>query len=194
MNNPAAPSDARRVADLLGRGAGISCATPRRSSGKRGGGKIKGPRRQHLLFSVSLSLSAPSSQLAAPLAREMSDLKVCVLCASTQIRRVPDLGRRNNYLEMSASECAAATGESRSACWDQCNRLRELEILDVRTGDKTQGVSFMTLLSWKCGGAKNHEPLSSLTLVHFFFFLPKSRPRPLTLHRVSSCRAFNLIS
>lgn len=123
-------------------------------------------------LSLSLSLSAPSSQLAAPLAREMSDLKVCVLCASTQIRRVPDLGRRNNYLEMSASECAAATGESRSACWDQCNRLRELEILDVRTGDKTQGVSFMTLLSWKCGGAKNRNRyLHSLWFI--FFFPPK---------------------
>lgn len=104
MNNPAAAPDARwwQIYWAAAPASAVRLLAAPLEKRKRGERKIKGPPRQHLLFSVSLS--APSSQLAAPLAREMSDLKVCVLCASTQIRRVPDLGRMNNYLEMCASE------------------------------------------------------------------------------------------
>lgn len=78
-------------------------------------------RRSSSVFSfLSLSLSAPSSQLAAPLAREMSDLKVCLLCASMQIRRVPNLGRMNNYPVVCATAKVGQCGQiSATGCNNQ---------------------------------------------------------------------------
>lgn len=85
------------VADLWGPSSGISWTTPHWSfeKEKRGERKIKG--RCSTMF-YSLSLSAALTVGHAFSKRNVRP-EVCVLCSSTQIRLVSDLGNINNSLE-----------------------------------------------------------------------------------------------
>lgn len=89
----------------------------------------------------------------------MSDLKVCVLCGSTQIRRVPYLGRINNYHVVCAREKVGQRGRISAT---GCENRKSLEF---EQATKRKSCNF---IAW------SYELWCSLTLVPFFFPLTKS--------------------
>lgn len=123
------------VADLWGPCSGVRWTTPHWSfeKEKRGERKIKG-RCSTMFYSLSL---AAALTVGHAFSKRNVRPEVCVLCSSTQIRLVPDLGNMNNSLE----RCVCGKGAAALSSWGmkRSGKVGQSEMIKVLGCKKTGG-------------------------------------------------------